>query len=78
MSVFLSPERHRPRRRPPAGGRGKSRRNPGLVLGAVMAEAARAGRDKLTVLADTPLVTFGSWLEQLIAESSGKDGRMFR
>jgi len=49
-------------------------RNPGLVLGAVMAESALGGRDKLTVLADAPLVTIGSWLEQLIAESSGKDG----
>jgi transaldolase/glucose-6-phosphate isomerase len=48
-------------------------RNPGLVLGAVIAEAALAKRDKLTVLADAPLVAFGSWLEQLIAESSGKD-----
>ncbi len=50
-------------------------RNPGLVLGAVMAEAALAGRDKLTILADAPLVTIGSWLEQLIAESSGKDDK---
>jgi len=49
-------------------------RNPGLALGAVLAEAALAGRDKLTVLADTPLIPFGSWLEQLIAESTGKDG----
>ena len=50
-------------------------RNPGLVLGVVMAEAAIAGRDKLTILADAPLATFGSWLEQLIAESSGKEGK---
>ena len=50
-------------------------RNPGLALGAVMAEAALGSRDKLTVLADAPLVTVGSWLEQLIAESSGKDGK---
>jgi len=50
-------------------------RNPGLALGAVMAEAALTGRDKLTILADEPLVTFGSWLEQLIAESSGKEGK---
>ena len=48
--------------------------NPGAGLGAVMGEAALAGRDKLTVLADTPLIPFGSWLEQLIAESTGKDG----
>jgi transaldolase/glucose-6-phosphate isomerase len=50
-------------------------RNPGLVLGAVMGVAALARRDKLTVLADAPLVAFGSWLEQLIAESSGKDDK---
>lgn len=53
----------------------QSARNPGMALGAVMAEAALGGRDKLTVLADAPLATFGSWLEQLIAESSGKDGK---
>jgi len=50
-------------------------RNPGLTLGAVMAESALAGRDKLTILADAVLITVGSWLEQLIAESSGKDGK---
>jgi transaldolase/glucose-6-phosphate isomerase len=50
-------------------------RNPGLVLGAALAEAALVGRDKLTVLADAPLATLGSWLEQLIAESSGKQGK---
>jgi hypothetical protein len=50
-------------------------RNPGLVLGTVMAEAALAGRDKLTILADAPLAAFGSWLEQLVAESSGKGGK---
>ena len=50
-------------------------RNPGLALGAVLGEAALAGRDKLTLLADPGVAPFGSWLEQLIAESSGKDGR---
>jgi transaldolase / glucose-6-phosphate isomerase len=49
-------------------------RNPGLVLGAVLGEAVRQGRDKLTLIADDELLPFGSWLEQLIAESSGKDG----
>jgi transaldolase/glucose-6-phosphate isomerase len=47
-------------------------RNPGLALGAVMGEAALAGRDKLTILADEAIRPLGSWLEQLIAESSGK------
>ncbi len=50
-------------------------RNPGLVLGAVLGQAALRGRDKLTVFADEPLGAFGAWLEQLIAESSGKRGR---
>jgi transaldolase/glucose-6-phosphate isomerase len=50
-------------------------RNPGLVLGAVMGEAALAGRDKLTLIADPQVAAFGSWLEQLIAESSGKQGK---
>ena len=49
-------------------------RNPGLVLGAVMAEAARQGRDKLTLISDPELAPLGAWLEQLIAESSGKQG----
>ena len=50
-------------------------RNPGLVLGAILGEAALQGRDKVTLLADSELNAFGSWLEQLIAESSGKQGR---
>lgn len=50
-------------------------RNPGLVLGAVMGEAYCQGRDKLTLLADPQVATFGAWLEQLIAESSGKLGK---
>lgn len=50
-------------------------RNPGLALGAVLGEAALAGRDKLTLISDLPVAAFGSWLEQLIAESSGKQER---
>jgi transaldolase/glucose-6-phosphate isomerase len=50
-------------------------RNPGLALGAVLGEAALAGRDKLTVLADQPLSAFAFWVEQIIAESSGKHGK---
>ena len=50
-------------------------RNPGLVLGAAMGGCTLAGRDKLTVLADQQLASVGSWLEQLIAESSGKLGK---
>ncbi|RPI30808.1 MAG: bifunctional transaldolase/phosoglucose isomerase [Chloroflexota bacterium] len=50
-------------------------RNPGLVLGAVIGEAALQGRDKLTLIADDEFSAFGAWLEQLVAESSGKLGR---
>jgi transaldolase / glucose-6-phosphate isomerase len=53
----------------------KAARNPGLVLGAVLGEAAEMGKDKLTIIADPALASFGSWLEQLIAESSGKHGK---
>jgi glucose-6-phosphate isomerase len=48
--------------------------NPGLQLGAWMGEAARAGRDKLTILASPALASFGDWAEQLVAESTGKAG----
>jgi transaldolase/glucose-6-phosphate isomerase len=50
-------------------------RNPGLALGAVIGESALAGRNKLTVLSDAPLSAFAGWVEQIIAESSGKDGK---
>ncbi|HJP71664.1 MAG TPA: hypothetical protein VJ975_08080 [Candidatus Limnocylindria bacterium] len=48
--------------------------NPGLRLGAYLGEAALAGRDKLTVLTSSRLASFGDWVEQLIAESTGKQG----
>jgi transaldolase / glucose-6-phosphate isomerase len=50
-------------------------RNPGLALGAVLGEAGLAGRDKLTILADKPLSALAGWIEQIIAESSGKNGK---
>ena len=40
-----------------------------------MGEAALQGKDKLTILTDPQLSAFGSWMEQLIAESSGKQGK---
>jgi transaldolase / glucose-6-phosphate isomerase len=52
-----------------------SARNPGLVLGAVIGESALGGRDKLTVLSDASLSAFTGWIEQIIAESSGKNGK---
>ena len=50
-------------------------RNRGLQLGAFLAEAALAGRDKLTVLTTPRMASFGDWVEQLVAESTGKAGR---
>ncbi len=49
--------------------------NPAALLGAVLGELANAGRDKATFFLSPGLLHFGDWLEQLIAESSGKDGR---
>ncbi len=48
--------------------------NPGVILGAVMGEMARVGRDKITFLLPGPIASLGMWLEQLIAESTGKEG----
>jgi len=48
--------------------------NPGLLLGLAIGSLARQGRDKLTLLADEPISSFGAWAEQLLAESTGKDG----
>jgi glucose-6-phosphate isomerase len=53
----------------------KSTRSPGFALGALLAESALAGRDKLTVLADAPVSALAGWVEQVIAESSGKHGK---
>jgi glucose-6-phosphate isomerase len=48
--------------------------NPGVSLGLAIGTLAKAGRDKLTFLADDELAAFGAWVEQLIAESTGKHG----
>ena len=48
---------------------------PGIVLGAVLAEMALAGRDKITLIASSPIESFGIWAEQLLAESTGKQGK---
>ena len=48
--------------------------NPGLRLGAVMGESALAGRDKLTYICSPAVAGFGAWIEQLVAESTGKNG----
>lgn len=49
--------------------------NPAVMLGVVMAECAAAGRDKLTIIADEKIATVGLWIEQLVAESTGKEGK---
>jgi transaldolase/glucose-6-phosphate isomerase len=49
--------------------------NPGLRLGATIGEAALAGRDKLTLVTSPGLASLPSWIEQLVAESTGKDGK---
>ena len=49
--------------------------NPGLLLGAAIGAEALAGRDKLTFSIGPPADRFGMWLEQLIAESTGKEGK---
>jgi len=49
--------------------------NPGLALGVAMASAAAAGRNKLTLVCSQPIATLGAWVEQLVAESTGKDGK---
>ncbi|MFQ5520020.1 MAG: bifunctional transaldolase/phosoglucose isomerase, partial [Candidatus Methylomirabilia bacterium] len=48
--------------------------NPGVALGIIMGTAARSGRDKLTLITGPRLRPFGLWIEQLIAESTGKRG----
>ena len=49
--------------------------NPGLLLGAVIGTCANAGRDKLTFVTSPGVARLGAWLEQLLAESTGKQGR---
>lgn len=48
--------------------------NPGLALGATLGELAAAGRNKLTLVVSQSLRAFPAWWEQLVAESTGKDG----
>ncbi len=49
--------------------------NPGVVLGTIMGQAQKAGHDKVTIIASPGIADLGAWLEQLIAESTGKLGR---
>jgi transaldolase/glucose-6-phosphate isomerase len=54
---------------------GEFRGNSGAWLGCVMGELAQQGRDKLTFAVSEPISSFGLWVEQLLAESTGKEGR---
>jgi len=53
---------------------GPAAKNPGALLGAVLGEMALSGRDKVTFLLPGELASLGMWLEQLLAESTGKEG----
>jgi transaldolase / glucose-6-phosphate isomerase len=49
--------------------------NPGVMLGIILGAAAKHGRDKATILASPAISDLGAWLEQLLAESTGKQGK---
>ena len=49
--------------------------NPGVLLGIILGTAARNGRDKLTIITSPGISALGAWLEQLVAESTGKQGK---
>ena len=49
--------------------------NPGVILGAILGSAHNQGRDKTTIIASSGIYDLGAWLEQLIAESTGKNGK---
>jgi len=49
--------------------------NPGIILGAILGCGQRRGRDKVTIIASNGIADFGAWLEQLLAESTGKLGK---
>jgi hypothetical protein len=49
--------------------------NPGVVLGTILGVLGKSGRDKVTIVASPGIADFGAWLEQLLAESTGKQGK---
>jgi transaldolase / glucose-6-phosphate isomerase len=49
--------------------------NPGVVLGTILGVLGQSGRDKVTIVASPGIADFGAWLEQLLAESTGKHGK---
>jgi transaldolase/glucose-6-phosphate isomerase len=71
VSAFL--ERTKPMVRACADA--SARNNPGVILGAILGIAHRHGRDKITIVSSPGLYDLGAWLEQLLAESTGKNGK---
>ena len=68
--------RRRPRSSPPPRARRvPAAESPGAVLGAALGAAAKAGRDKLTLVISPDIASFGSWIEQLVAESTARKAR---
>jgi transaldolase/glucose-6-phosphate isomerase len=49
--------------------------NPGVILGTILGTLANAGKDKVTIIASPAIHDLGAWLEQLLAESTGKEGK---
>jgi transaldolase/glucose-6-phosphate isomerase len=49
--------------------------NPGVILGAILGTLQKAGRDKVTIFTSPGISDLGAWLEQLLAESTGKEGK---
>jgi transaldolase / glucose-6-phosphate isomerase len=49
--------------------------NPGVVLGAILGTLAKRGKDKVTIVTSPAIHDLGAWLEQLLAESTGKSGK---
>ena len=72
VSAFLAPARRMAKRCGPAV---PAERNPGVRLGLLLGLAAAAHRDKITLVLSPPIRALGGWLEQLLAESTGKAGR---
>jgi len=77
-AMGLAPERLLERARVMASACGASTtagRNPGVALGLALGVLAREGRDKLTLSLSPAIASFGGWIEQLVAESTGKAGQ---
>jgi len=54
-----------------------TKNNPGVVLGVILGVCAKQGKNKVTLIASPAIRALGAWLEQLLAESTGKNGRGF-